>query len=564
MTAVLPQFNLVRDPWVSCLMTDGVVKELSLTEVFRQSAFIRRLAGELPTQDYAVLRVLLAIVYSSMPRINAGGAVSAWKELWLDHSKLTDSVLGYLDDFESSFELFDPVRPFMQVPELHTQSGKVDGVDRLIADVPSGYQYFTTRAGHGLDALSYAEATRWLIHTHAYDPSGIKSGAVGDPRVKGGKGYPIGTGWAGTTGGVFFEGESLSETLHLNLDLSLVALSEPGSDLPVWERAPLGPAVEERKAGVPKPTGPVDVFTWQSRRIRLFPEAGKVRNVLVCNGDPLPPQNMDADPLTAQRFSKPQTAKFKAGAIYMPREHDPERMIWNGVSALLAQNEQARTNADGIVLLRVPPIVTWVSRLSELDSIDAGRVLNARLVGVVYGTQSSVYTEILDDSLAVHLRLLSESSAAVAQVAKNAASNTEQAVWAFGRFAGELSRAAGGDLDPPQEKARQVAFFALNEPYRRWVSELSGSEDAEAAGEVWNSIARKIIASSATEMLSMAGESALVGRTVDSELVSAATAETWLYRSLRKYLPLQAEIDARAERASRENSGSTTTKGAKR
>ncbi|MGO4455375.1 type I-E CRISPR-associated protein Cse1/CasA [Arthrobacter sp. RAF14] len=560
MTMVSSQFNLVRDPWVSCLMVDGTVKELSLAEVFSQSVSVRCLAGELPTQDYAVLRVLLAIVYSSMPQIDASNAVETWKELWEDQAKLAASALSYLEESESSFELFDSARPFMQVAGLHTQSGKVDGVSRLIADVPSGHQYFTTRAGHGLDALSYAEAARWLIHTHAYDPSGIKSGAVGDPRVKGGKGYPIGTGWTGATGGVYFEGANLSETLHLNLDLSLVAAPGSGSDLPPWERAPLNAAVEERPEGAPRPTGPVDVFTWQSRRIRLFPEAGMVRNVLVCNGDPLPPQNMDADPMTAQRFSKPQTAKFKAGAVYMPREHDPERMIWGGVGSLLMQNERARTNADGILELRVPPIVTWVSRLSELDSIGTGRIVTARLVGAVYGTQSSVYTEVLDDALAIHLRLLSRHSAAVAQAVTNAAFNTEQAAWAFGRFAGELSKAAGGDTEPPRDKARQLIFFALNEPYRRWVTGLTGGEDSEVAEGGWNSTARKIVGSYAAEMLSMAGDAALIGRTIGSDFVSAATAETWLYRSLRKHLPLQEEIEARAVRSAREITESATTK----
>ena len=62
-------------------------------------------------------------------------------------------------------------------------------------------------AVEGLERISWAEAARWLVHVHAFDPSGIRSGAVGDPSVKGGKGYPIGPGWTGQVGVVIVEGQ---------------------------------------------------------------------------------------------------------------------------------------------------------------------------------------------------------------------------------------------------------------------------------------------------------------------------------------------------------------------
>ena len=40
------------------------------------------------------------------------------------------------------------------------------------------------RAEKTLKSLSYAEAARRLVTIQAYDYSGIKSGAVGDPRVR--------------------------------------------------------------------------------------------------------------------------------------------------------------------------------------------------------------------------------------------------------------------------------------------------------------------------------------------------------------------------------------------
>jgi CRISPR system Cascade subunit CasA len=537
-----PAFNLVRDVWISCLTLDGHVQDFSLRGVFEHGDSIRRLAGELPTQDYAVLRVLLAVAYRAMPELPAPSGypdpVGYWRQLYADPRQLRVLAMDYLADWEHRFELFDPQAPFMQVAGLQTASGKTDGVARLIADVPGGHQYFTTRAGAGLASLDFGEAARWLVHVQAYDPSGIKSGAVGDPRVKGGKGYPIGTGWAGNTGGVSFEGDNLTETLLLNLDLRYVAAEDSADDLPVWERPPLGPAVEDRDV-VPVPAGPVDVLTWPSRRVRLVARDGAVTRVLVANGDPLAPQNMRLDPMTAYRYSKPQSAKLKK-PVFMPRQHDPQRVIWRGIGSLLIQQPAAA--ADGIREIVEPPIVGWLALLNDHEAVDPRRVFNARLTGAVYGTQSSVVDEIIDDSLPVHLGLLSEKSRAVANAVISAATQTEAAVWALGIFAGDLYEAAGGDPEPPREAARQGAFFALDEPYRRWVSSLTGNEEAEAAREDWNRRARAILRSRARELIGFTGPAAMIGRIkADGTLLTAATAERRLHWNLRRALPLLSE-----------------------
>ena len=99
----------------------------------------------------------------------------------------------------------------MQVHDLHTAKGDTKPVSRLVLDSES--EYFSQRAEVALKSLSFAEAARYLVTLHAYDYSGIKSGAVGDPRVKGGKGYPLGVGWYGATGKVIVHGANMMETL---------------------------------------------------------------------------------------------------------------------------------------------------------------------------------------------------------------------------------------------------------------------------------------------------------------------------------------------------------------
>ncbi|MHA7271260.1 type I-E CRISPR-associated protein Cse1/CasA [Arthrobacter sp. HLT1-20] len=545
MSDVHPTFSLVRDPWISCSMLDGSLTELSLWDIFERRSEVRRLAGELPTQDYAVLRLLLAILYRAIPVFKRENMVSIWQQYSSEPETLWAVASHYLQAVEDSFQLFDGEEPFMQVADLSTQSEKYDGVSRLIADVPSGHQYFTTRAGRGLDSLSFAEAARWLIHVNAFDFSGIKSGAIGDVRVKGGKGYPIGTGWVGSTGGVYFEGSNLGETLLLNLDLQTASSQQGSEDIPVWERPPLGPG-EERSGQ--KPGGPSDALTWPSRRVRLFPRDGRVVEVMVSNGDKLAPQNMLADAYTAYRYSKPQSAKFKE-ATYMPKEHDAERTLWRGISSLLIQGTSSATDENGIVQLLPPKVTEWVALLANNRVLDPQAVLNARLVGMIYGTQSSVVSEIIDESLPMHLSLLASASAEVSEAVKTAVAETDHAIWALGSFAGELSVAAGGDPEPPREGIRQRAFFAVEEPFRAWVLGLRGEEEPEAVREAWNLKARQILQELIAAEVSFASTAAVIGRYVDGRLISAATAENRIAYKLRLHLPLKAEIEGARARA---------------
>ncbi|MDR2391681.1 MAG: type I-E CRISPR-associated protein Cse1/CasA, partial [Planctomycetota bacterium] len=55
-------FNLLREPWIKVLNANGNLEEISLLDVFRRAHELKRLAGELPTQDVVILRFLVAVI----------------------------------------------------------------------------------------------------------------------------------------------------------------------------------------------------------------------------------------------------------------------------------------------------------------------------------------------------------------------------------------------------------------------------------------------------------------------------------------------------------------------
>ncbi|WP_278591427.1 type I-E CRISPR-associated protein Cse1/CasA [Olsenella uli] len=232
-------FNLIDEPWIRVRDDAGAVREVSLLELFSQAPRFRCLANDLPTQDFAILRVLLAILQRAIsPMLDDLDEdvepAEVWGRLWESPELPMKDIEAYLAKWHDRFDLFDPERPFMQVPDLRTSKDELSPVSKIIADVPDGDRLFSLRSGYNLDKLSFAEAARWLIHVQAFDTAGIKSGVVGDPNVKDGKSYPRGTGWAGNLGGVFIEGDTFRDTLLLNLIVRGDGDNEvfPDDDLP--------------------------------------------------------------------------------------------------------------------------------------------------------------------------------------------------------------------------------------------------------------------------------------------------------------------------------------------
>lgn len=331
-------FDLTAQPWIPVLLADGSERELSLRELFTRADRIRRLAGDVPTQEFALTRLLLAVVHDAL---DGPGDHDDWAELWEDPAPFAP-VLPYLERHRARFDLLHPVAPFFQTAGLRTAKDEVFALNRIVADVPNGNPFFTARFP-GVGRITFAEAARWVVHAQAYDTSGIKTGVIGDPRAKAGKAYPQGTAWAGCLGGVLAEGENLRETLLLNL-LACDHWSSTRGDVPAWRRDPDGPGAAGNLAS--RPAGPRDLYTWQSRRIRLHADAAGVHGVVLTYGDPLAPQNMHTiEPMTGWRRSQAQEKKQGLPLVYMPREHDPARAAWRGLGSLTASAAPASAPA---------------------------------------------------------------------------------------------------------------------------------------------------------------------------------------------------------------------------
>ncbi|WP_329065615.1 type I-E CRISPR-associated protein Cse1/CasA [Amycolatopsis sp. NBC_01480] len=534
-------FNLLDEPWITVLTGDGQERDVSILEVFEQAPALSVIGGEVSTQAFAITRLLVAFLHRAL---DGPADQPAWAALWEQPALPMERVHAYADRVRDRFDLFDAWAPFFQVAGLRTAKDEVSALEKIVADVPNGEPLFTTRSAASLVRITAAEAARWLVHVQAFDPSGIKSGAVGDRHVKNGKGYPIGPGWSGQIGGVLAQGADIRETLLLNLiarDAQTYVRVGGAADVPPWERDPDGAAwAEERPVA-----GAIQCYTWQTRRVRLQGSRDGVTGVVLANGDRMAPQNrQNVEPHTAWRYSEPQSKK--AGhPVYMPRRHDPSRSVWRGLAALLPSiSPRGSTGGDPARLL-APGVLQWLSELIEEGHLPDTFVVRLRVHGMEYGAQNATCAEILDDLLPLPAVLLRQDRPAAGRTADGAVTDANSAASCVWRLAENLAQAAGA---PPQSGAGAAAqerlYAALEQPYRTWLAGLRPGCDLVEARSGWQRTVRAACWPIRDELVAGAPTAAWTGRPVNQRLVNVPLAEVWFNNALRGVLPL-AYIDAK-------------------
>ena len=539
-----PRFNLVDEAWILARLKSGEVVELSLRDYFKRVYEIDRIQTDNPLTDTAIFGVVLVIFARAAflaDSIDTSGGPAQWiRQMREPDPNNLAAVLGYLEIFKDRFWLVGGERPFMQVHDLHTAKGDTKPVSRLVLDSES--EYFSQRAEVALKSLSFAEAARYLVTLHAYDYSGIKSGAVGDPRVKGGKGYPLGVGWYGATGKVIVHGANMMETLLYSLDYEQLTDKESfEQDVPVWERAEPdtaapraytgGPAAQYKDQPVPA-SGMCEILTWQSRRIRLHHDGNRVTSVLISNGDKWLDRNTYTDPLTGYRYSKNQSSKTEQ--VWMPQTHAAERTLWRGADALLTRltPESEKQNKPAPV----------IRQLGSGRYFPTDAEVQVQLVGVEYGTQSSIIENIISDSMTLELSLLTDEGVSASQMVRENIQTTMDAAIALGQFAGQLLQAAGREYEFRAD-ATEALLNRMEDAFRLWLADQRASEDIAEKKKEWQSRVRAVITQESDLLKYNAGPKAMLGTfgkdpAGNEVLYNVARAERLLHARLRKIIPL--------------------------
>jgi CRISPR system Cascade subunit CasA len=396
------EFCLLDSDWIKVLNSDGQTEEVSLLDVFRRAHEFKDLAGELPTQDVAILRLLLAILYAvfapadrdgkPLGLANSQDALQCWRSIWEQDSFPYEVIESYLRHYQERFYLFHPETPFYQVAGVaqYYDAVKDTTLVMLVPDRGSNNKQnlFAAQAGEALSSLEYAQATRWLVYCQAFNDGALKDrlkDETGNAKVGGAS-------WCSKLGIVYAHGRTLFETLMLNfilLEGEMASVMLIGS--PAWEKDDNESCT--KRLGV-RTEDYVELLTAQTRRILLHRDSGRVTGCTCLVGDVYEKTNAFAEKMTAWRRNK----QDKQAEAFFPKQHNAQRSMWRDFGALLASVDSRGSQPAGVV--------SWLNELKR-NGVDLGSLVTFAICGNMFGdAQQANITEMVADSLSIHAGLL--------------------------------------------------------------------------------------------------------------------------------------------------------------
>lgn len=502
------EFNLLHEPWILVIKPDGVTEEISLLNLFEKAHSYRGLAGELPTQDIAVLRLLLAILHAVFARFDLNGefepisspaeALARWKALWDRREFPVPLLHKYLLEFEDRFWLFHPERPFYQVANIgkatEYTAAKLDGA---LAESGNKLRLFPQRCGDSKKALCFGEAARWLLYINAYDDTASKPSVRGLPSP--------GAGWLGKLGLITAVGSNLYETLLLNLVLLKDGSDELwGKETPLWEEDEIR---TDERVEISMPDNPSGLLSLQSRRLLLKRQNASVTGYLLQGGDFFSKENAFFEQMTMWR----NAAKKKDDPpVYHPKRHDPGRQLWRDLAALVGQGGSGRR----------PGVVSWLARLKSEGMIPS-RHFQFQTAAVKYCDKDFFVDDVFGDAISFNADLLTGFGESWISRVLDEVAIADKLAEQAGQLAQNLAIAAGADNGwPLKMHAKEQAYYRMDLPFRRWLESIDPQDVSVGKEELcnlWWEQAKSIVRELGRELVNQTGPQAFAGRIITDE-----------------------------------------------
>lgn len=538
------EFNLIDEPWIRVNRLDGEREMVSLKDALLRAHEFSGLAGEMPTQDVAILRTLLAVTMTFFYRVNEVGepapleteddALERWDALWANRIFPPQPIIDYLNKWHERFWLFHPERPFMQA--ISAANGTDCGTPKLIGEISesgSKPRLFACRAGEGKEKIPYDEAARWLVSLNGFDDAALKPHIPKDQREA-----TITVAWLGKLGLVYAKGETLFETLMLNLTLLKDGREPWPEPTPDWELEEPR-SLELRK--IPLPAEPAALYTFHPRLILLKRAKGFVTGYSILCGDTFDGQNAFTEQMTVWRYVP---AKKEQAAYFYPLAHFADRQMWRDIGVFYNTSETSKR----------PGVVEWICTLQEKGIISSDDIIQFVRVGNRYDiSMKSCVTDVITSNLLFHSSLLKKMNDAWRNRIMDELGKCEEMAFRVGLLAGNLYVAGGGstsNTSGPADLAKEQWYFNLSEPFTQWLMSIDPEkDDIDVKTEEWHQQLKKIAFSLGDELVFDAPPKALFGRTVNvksgskikQQHYSASEALAWFKAFLFKTYPKKEE-----------------------
>lgn len=559
-------FNLTTDPWIEVIETNtGQEKCVSLIELFAHAQDYRQLAGEMRSQDLAIMRFLLAILTTVYSRYNANDVPYSWATMdsntmkvisIADDDEIDDDLLDtwdelyqaghfskivtdYLKRYDNRFDMFGD-HPFYQVTTAdydalvpsnkRIEKGKgqvlVKQLNRLISESGNTPSTFAPKTGENKNAIDIDELVRWLITYQNF------TGVTDKTKIETKDKFSNSAGWLYRLNPVYAQGKTVFETLMLNLklggeDVNLLALQKP-----VWEYE-IQDYIETRKQQL-VPDNVAELYTTWSRILHIEWQDNK-HPIIFSAGIPM----FDAtgafiEPMTTWRIDK------KTG------EYRPAVKGLRSLGISMWRNFGNYVDVHNNSGQPKPGIVSWLNDIKYQDeSVIADDQLvtlaSATLVSDGNATSQAPAVEVADDIQLQADVLFDPEIAEYWPVRIEDAIDTTQMIGTdFYHFASTLGQIRNVDARAFAGNLSTKFYQRLNEPFKEWLSQLTGDDDRNQKIEQWKEQLEEILRDTVRDIMKSSSPRDVSGIEDDKgRLLNIFTAQSRLSYNVRIHLDLQ-------------------------
>ena len=522
----MQRYNLLDEKWIQVASKDTVEK-VSIKELFAGAAKYKELAGDMKTQDFAVMRVMLAILHTVFSRFDSKGdpyeffevdeesflqtgeleeydlydyedaLYQTWIDIW-NAKEFPKVVYEYLEKWGERFFLYDDKYPFFQVTKEVIEKDAAGGgefygknINRLISESNNKQAYFSPKDESYKEYIDDDELARWLITLQGYIGTSDKK------KVGSAKTYS--KGWLYDLGGVYLQGNNVFETLMLNF---VIAYNENNNLLkiqkPCWEAETIEKNIELYfHNGI---DNIASLYTAWCREIFIDSNRTK-EDKFVCFIAKLPEiEHSDAflEPMTVWKYN--DTGEYKDK--YRPRKHDVNKSMWRNFGLLTGVGEGTRK----------PGVIEWLNKLCDIsESEELGfNKENITLCAVCMlddgNATSWAPIDEVEDTLNLKERVLVDTgdNGWIIRINKTITDTKAIIDRALKKFIFELLEIRNMEKSDVSRYVEQF-YFRIDLSFRNWIESIDIDNDKDTKEIVWRNVLKKAMKEYVDELVSNAG-----------------------------------------------------------
>ena len=548
----MPRYNLLDEKWIQVASKDTVEK-VSIKELFAGAAKYKELAGDMKTQDFAVMRVMLAILHTVFSRFDSNGEpyeffevdeesflqigeleendledyedalYQTWIDIW-NAKEFPKVVYEYLEKWRERFFLYDDKYPFFQVTKEVIEKDAAGGgefygknINRLVSESNNKQAYFSPKDESYKEYIADDELARWLITLQGYIGTSDKK-KVGTAKT-------YSKGWLYDLGGVYLQGNNVFETLMLNF---AIAHNENNNLLkmqkPCWEAETMEKNIESYFHN--RIENIASLYTAWCREIFIDPNRTK-EDKFVCFIAKLPEiEHSDAflEPMTVWKYN--DTGEYKDK--YRPRKHDVNKSMWRNFGLLTGVGEGTRK----------PGVIEWLNKLGDIsESEELGfNKENITLCAVCMlddgNATSWAPIDEVEDTLNLKERVLADTGNTgwIIRINKTISDTKKTIKSVLEKFIKDLLEIRNMEKADVSKYVEQF-YFRIDLSFRKWIESIDIDNDKDTKEVEWQGILKKAIKEYVDELVSSSGLRDYKGIETSTGVKNIATIyNSFLYR----------------------------------